>query len=96
MEPGLQRVERVLGQDQLVAAQNVVDVDALGGQHVDMGNVARGIGEIGFDLGAADDQHVRQPSLPKLSRSAAVLARWPPPCRGSPDRLPWPWPTARA
>ena len=34
-----------LRQDQLLAAENVVDVDALDGQHVDIGNVARGIGE---------------------------------------------------
>jgi len=39
-------LHRVLGQDQHVAAQDVVDVGALLGQHVDLAQVARRAGEI--------------------------------------------------
>jgi len=40
------KVRRLAGQDQRVAAKDVVDVGALLRQHVDLGQVARGAGEI--------------------------------------------------
>ena len=56
----------ILGQHQRVAAQDVVDVRALLRQHIDMGDVGRGAGEVGVDLGTGDDQdRLVTPSLPK-------------------------------
>src|SRR6202020_1540238 len=49
---------RRLGQHQLLAAENVIDVDALDRQHVDIGNVARGGREAGMELGSVDDQRI--------------------------------------
>ena len=47
---------RVLGQDQRVPAQDVVDVHALRRQDVDLRQVARCELEVALDLGAGDDQ----------------------------------------
>src|SRR6185436_3542055 len=59
----LQRIDGGLGQHELPAPQNVIDVDALDRQHVDIGNAARGETEVVLDLGAVDDQGVVETEL---------------------------------
>ena len=49
----------LVGQDQGVAAQDVVDVGALRGQHVDWAMLRAATAQVRVDLGAADDQPAR-------------------------------------
>ena len=67
---------RGLGQHQLVAAQDVVDVDALDRQHVDVRNVARRQNEILVELGTVDDQRIAPLELGEVAR-ALRSCRWP-------------------
>src|SRR5207302_9353771 len=56
-QTGLELLRGIAGQDQEVAAQDVVDVGALLRQHVDLGQVARGTGKALIEHAAVDDQH---------------------------------------
>src|SRR3954467_14828994 len=73
-EPRLQRFQGGLGQNQSAPPQNVIDVDALDRQHVDIGNVARGLTEIRRALGAIDDQRVNEAKLGKAALQLLRLA----------------------
>src|SRR5579875_1969438 len=65
-ESRLQRIDGRLGENKLLAAQNVVDVDALDRQHVDLGNVARRLAEMGLRLGPVDDQRIGEAELGEI------------------------------
>src|ERR687898_444070 len=52
-----------LGENELLATQNVIDVDALHRQDVDVRDVASSPLEVRLDLSAADDQGVAEAKL---------------------------------
>ena len=54
--------------------QDVVDVDALHREHVDVRDIARGQGEIGFELGAVDDERARESELGEVLLQCGGLA----------------------
>ena len=51
------------GEHQRVAAQNVINIGALLGQHIDADQVGGGAVEVGVDLGSVDEQHLREAKL---------------------------------
>ena len=73
-EPRLQRIDRRLGQHELVAAENVVDVDALDRQHVDLRNVARGARKLALASAPSTISAFVEAELgERLAQSALVL-----------------------
>jgi len=51
----------ILGQDQRIPADDVVDVGTLLRQHIDIGDIRCRAGEITVDLRTGDNQNVRPP-----------------------------------
>ena len=63
----------VLGQDQHVAAQDVIHIDALLWQHIDKWQVACCLDDIAVQLGTADDQAVFIAFLPLAFSSSMTM-----------------------
>jgi len=76
-ETRLQGIDGRFGQDELLAAENVVDVDALHGEDVNLRDVARGKLEVCLGCRTVDDQGVGQAKLgeTRLQRFGLGIAR---------------------
>src|SRR5262249_27793552 len=79
-EARLQRLHGSLGEHQALAAENVVDVDALHRQHVDVGDVASRQGEGRLNFAPIDDERVgeREPAEALFEALGLAVARYRP------------------